>query len=253
MKVVIPLSAIPILLLILLPSSYNKSVDVVEQESLQSPYPDEEAELMALWYGGELIADSMLYLKFDDALQLLRSTHAESIPQVSIPFEFPYTISKITIGLTDSAALAYQAGDFNEWDSLNMLLGIKRIDTSMFFHMSHLLTITFNGRLHPERIVERYEPLNGVSYVHACAPAGDWPNTYPWIVDDCVTFLVREAWGDCPTGCGSSHFFYFKEFESGIKLIGDWESGTPLPDWWEEGRIAFCVYKNISKGLCSGM
>jgi len=211
-------------------------------------FPDEEAGMMALWYCDELIPSGDVYVRFRDALKELRREYCCTTPEVKIRFVFPSTVSQILIGLTDSAKAEYRNGTYHAWDSLNALFQLKSIDTSMFAGIFSTARLTFKGKLHPVHLALYYKNLPGVEYAEARAFGGDWSNLYPWILDDKVTFLARDAWGDCPSGCIESHFFYFKETDTGFAFIGDWSFWTPVPDWWEEGRTAFCAYR--SHGSC---
>jgi hypothetical protein len=201
-----------------------------------------EAGLMALWYCDELIASAEIYLRFDSALKLLRNTYADSIPEVNIPFQFPAVVSEILVGLTDSAALELQNGTYHEWDSLNTMFRLEEMEISMIYDIVRWVKLTFKGQLHPDYLAPYYEQLDGVESASRNGYIGDWPNIYPWILDGRVTFLVRDAWGDCPAGCICSHLFYFKETDSGMECLGDWLNCDPLPPWYEEAKAAMCMY-----------
>ncbi len=211
-------------------------------------FRDEEPALMALWYGDRLIPDRGLYEQFRDALKELRKTFKGSIPEVNIRFKFPSAVSQLMVILSDSAVAEYRAGNYTAWDSLNTLFRLQSIDTSLFSGSLSVARLTFSCILHPDHLALYYEELPGVDGATANLYGGDWSNLYPWILDGEVTFLARDAWGDCPSGCIENHFFYFKRIDSEFQLIGDWWFWTPVPEWWEEGRAAFCAYK--SHGYC---
>ena len=212
-------------------------------------FPDEEAALMALWYCDQLIPAGEIYAQFRDALKSLRRDFGRSIPEVNIKFRFPAVVGELIIGLNDSAVAEIRNGTYHAWDSLNTLFRLKKIDTSFLSNDFNWVKLVFRGRLHPNYLALYYKNLPGVIYAEANGIIGDSPNIYPWILDGRVTFLARDAWGDCPSGCIESHFFYFKETDSGFELIGDWRFWTPVPDWWEEGRTAFCKYQ--PHGYCN--
>lgn len=215
---------------------------ITPEDIEESDRAHKEAGLMALWYCDELIASAEIYLKFDTALKFLRNTYADSIPEVNIPFQFPSVVSQILVCLTDSAVQEFRNGTYHQWDSLNTLFRLEQMDTSVYFDITHSVKLTFKGQLHPKYLAGYYEQLEGVVWAERNGYMGDWPNIYPWILDGRVTFLVRNAWGDCPAGCIHSHLFYFKETDSGMEYLGDWQNCDPLPWWHEEAKAAFCKY-----------
>lgn len=209
-------------------------------------YSDTEAALMALWYCDGLIPSGEVYVRFRDALRELRWTYWHDIPAVKIRFIFPAVPSQILVSLTDSAITEFRNGTYHAWDSLNVLFHLRSIDSLPLLEEMKYVRMSFEGRLHPDHLRLYYEMLPGVTGAEAIKYGGDWPNLYPWILDDKVTFLARDAWGDCPAGCTESHFYYFKEADTGFIYIGDWQFWTPVPDWWAEGRTAFCAYTTHS-------
>ena len=211
-------------------------------------FSDEEAALMALWYGDQLLPDRELYRQFSDALKDLRKIFRNSIPEVNIRFKFPSAVGQLMVIFTDSAVAEYRAGNYTAWDSLNTLFRLQSIDTSLFSGSFPVARLTFKCILHPDHLALYYKELPGVKGATANLGGGDWSNLYPWILEGEVTFLARDAWGDCPSGCIENHFFYFKQIDSEFQLMGDWWFWTPVPDWWEEGRAAFCAYR--THGYC---
>jgi len=208
-----------------------------------------EPGLMALWYVDGLLASGTQFALFRDKLENLRESWSDSIDEVNIPFQFPYVPGELIVRLTETAAQEFLDGSYTEWDSLNTLFYLDRADTMPAFSTSRMVLLSFKGRLHPKYLAEYYVPLEGVESVTPNGYAGDWSNLYPWMVGDRVTFLARYAWGDCPSGCLNSHFYYFRENETGeMEFIGDWETGfdienpDPEPDWWTEARAAYDFY-----------
>jgi hypothetical protein len=202
-----------------------------------------EARLMSLWYGDDIEADSAFTERFYVNLYNLREKYADSIPQVNIHFVFPAVISQILVGLTDSAAEQYVAGNYHALDLLNLIFEATSVDSGFHFDFFKSLKIVFNGIKNPLRLAEYYRNCDGVRYAERNGYMGDWACTYPWMVNDRVTFLVREAWGDCPAGCIYSHYFYFKETDTGMAFIGDWQACQPQPDWWDEVLPALRKYR----------
>ena len=205
-------------------------------------FADTESALMTLWYCDKLLPDGNTYIMFRDALRDLRRIYWHDYPEVKIKFVFPSVPSQIVVYLTDSAIAEIRSGSYHAWDSLNTLFRIKNIDSLPLHEEMNHIRLSFEGQLHPNHLALYYKNLAGVTDAQAIKYDGDWPNLYPWILNNKVTFLARDAWGDCPSGCLESHFFYFKQGDSDMTYIGDWQYWTPVPDWWPEGRTAFCAY-----------
>jgi hypothetical protein len=106
----------------------------------------------------------------------------------------------------------------------------------------NFIILSFEGRLHPERLAELYMKIPSVVSAGPNHFFGDWSNVYPWFIDDGLSYLFREAWGDCPSGCMYSCYWYFEATISGVNSIGTWCPPGPEPEWWEEAKIALFHY-----------
>lgn len=240
-----------IALLASLPGCDNASKPTNSQSNNTDPNENpilisEEALLMSLWVGDELRPDSALAIRLQNCLESLREEYRDSIWQVDIQFTHPWGPSLLIVGLTDSAANELRHDNYHAWDSLNNLFGLTSIDTSWIYNMSYTTVLRFEGLLNSKILKSYYDSLPGLEYVNVGVRIGDWPCTYPWIIDNKVRFLVREAWGDCPAGCIQSHFFYFKEIDDRFELVGDWILwAQDEPEWWTEAKVAFMRYQGF--------
>ncbi len=231
------------------PSEKNKPqledvIGYTPEDIIQSNYPDREANLMALWYCNKLIPDIEIYNRFHDGINRLREEYGDSIPEVVIPFSAPWVPAEILVCLSDSADAEYEAGNYTAWDFLNERLFIKKIREPLH-DLLNLYNLSFKSNLNPTILKSYYDTLPGVIFVEQNGYIGDWPCTYPWIINDTLTFLARDAWEDCPSGCINSHFFYFKETTDGFDLIGSWMKWEePEPGWWPEAKVAYDTYRH---------
>lgn len=261
MKRTLPLIALVSLLIGLVLVSCSRSVspepqppdeltDLIDQ-LLESPRPDEEAELMAMWLGTE-VAYTRDYDRIRNALKLVRDTYRNSIPQLdSIQFTYYSEVGRIYVFLTDPAVAQLRAGSYTDWDSLNTLYRAVDIDTSNIANQGEV-SIYFKGRLKPELMGAIYAGLPSIWHYGINQLEGDRSNIYPWPDGDAMTFLLREADGDCPSGCTHSHFWYFRVINGHAELIGDYDtdSASAFPDWWSEGELGFCTYFNYRHPYC---
>lgn len=224
--------------------------DELKQQIAHSPREDEEAELMALWLRGDVVAYDRDYDAVKNALARVRDQFADSVSQLtSIQFTYPYQEGTVGVILTESAIAQLRAGEYVEWDSLNTLFKVAEIDTSRM-EASNQVELSFEGRLNPALLQIYYANLAGISSGFLGVRVGDYSNIYPWKLDNQYTFLLRQAWGDCMAGCLYSHFWYFRVAGSTAYLIGDFlvDDNPDWPDWWDEAKVPFCRYTNSS--LC---
>ena len=65
-------------------------------------------------------------------------------------------------------------------------------------------------------------------------------------IEASITYLFREAWGDCPAGCTANRYWYFECTPESCTYIGVWDAAArePRPDWWEQARVAMFYFQN---------
>lgn len=219
----------------------------LKQRLAQSPRDNEEAELMALFLSGEIVAPETLYVQVHDALTRLRDTCSDSVPCLdSISYRHTHHTSYLNLWLLEDAIERIRNGTYHDWDSLNSLYRVTSIDTSLFSHAwLHTAILRFEGRLNPTLLAEYYGKLSGLHDVITWSNyIGDGPNLYPWITCTGFTFLLRATNGFCPSGCGLGHVWYFKEIDRQPILIGDYERDgqSEWPDWWAEANDGYCAW-----------
>ena len=213
-------------------------------ETAQLGRENAEAELAALWLSGELTAPEALYQSIKEDLLDIRAAYADSIAQLAIEFFPPWEPSQVLVGFTQSGVEKLRAGNYPEFEELNDLFHLAELDTKFHWH-SPLAILTFEGRQHPARIAAPYESLDDVRYAEPNGFVGDWGNVYPWRLDDGMSYLWRDAWGDCPAGCINSRFWYFRVTDAGIEYVGTFEKWVdPEPSWWGEAKAAYFRYRN---------
>lgn len=217
-----------------------------------TPRENAEAEWAALFLSGELVAPDSVYNKVLLGLNQLQEFYASSVPEVRISFYYPTYYSDISIMLDDSARDLVRSGDYIAWDSLNQFYGVTQVDTLSIDHY-FVATIRFSGRLNTSLVCANYNSLPGVWYADAAASqAGDRPKKYITLKNGLLSFLIRNAWGDCPAGCPYSHYFYFKQTNDSMVYVGDWNPQTTEtpPEWWDEADDMFYEYAEYFRYFC---
>ncbi|MDH3215490.1 MAG: hypothetical protein OEN01_04255 [Candidatus Krumholzibacteria bacterium] len=205
-----------------------------------APRDNREAEEAALWLSGELFASEESYQTIAGDLAAVRNEFMPTIPRLDVEFNAPWQVGELLLGLTESGVDAIRNGELAALDSLNVEYHLAVMDTSRLDDSTPFLVLEFMGRLHPQRLAEIYGDLDHIRYAEPNGRWGDWSNVYPWVVDGSRTYLFRYAWGDCPAGCISSRFWYFRVVSSGIEYVGTWEfPADPEPAWWSEARVAY--------------
>jgi hypothetical protein len=209
----------------------------------QTPREDAEAEHVALYLSGELVAPQELYEEVRDGLALVRAQYQDSMHEV-IRFRGPcWMPGEIAVDLTDEATIEVRNGTYTDMDSLNAALRLAQMDTISFgFRPERIyFHLYFEGRLHPQRVREMYDLIPSIlytSYGYLCLDSSQF---YPWLIDGGVSYLFRRAWGDCPAGCTDEEFWYFRVRMPAVEYVGHWHPRSePEPGWWAEARAGYC-------------
>ncbi|MGB8657026.1 MAG: hypothetical protein WCE90_04485 [Candidatus Zixiibacteriota bacterium] len=204
-----------------------------------TPRENEEAELMALCLSGELVAPDSLYNQVVNDFAAIRANFGDTLPIVdSIKFMPPWAAGRLIIGFDTAAVRLFCHGEYHAWDTLNQRYEVTRIDSLAALHWIGLVLLRFRGRLHPYRLAEAYAVLPGVRAASPDGRIGDWPNVYAGQGDGGMTYLFRNGWGDCPSGCISSEYWYFAFAGNQPTFVGHWlpEQEHQVPEWWEEAK-----------------
>jgi hypothetical protein len=196
----------------------------------------EEAQLVALCLSNSLRPPDTLSSRVQTELDSIRALFGSVHVVVdSVRFTPPWEPSCILVEFDEETAELVLQGDYHAWDDLNEEYGITEINERLLDSME-LATLHFEGVLHPRHLAALYDSLPGVRYVHMNHRIGDWSCIYPRFAEDKITYLFREGWGDCPSGCIYDRYTYFVFVEDQPSLVGVWTpSEVPgEPCWWAE-------------------
>ncbi|MFQ6069858.1 MAG: hypothetical protein ACE5LC_04950 [Candidatus Aminicenantales bacterium] len=214
-----------------------------KQDLELTPDDYEEAELMSLCLSGELRAPDDLSEKVLLSLASVRSAFGDEFETINdLKFHSPWEPGCIIIGFDTETEKKVANGEYHAWDDLNAEYQVTRIELFRFGGA----VLYFKDKLHPRRLAELYSVLPGVKYVEPNTFGGDFPNVYPRLTANGITYLFRNAWGDCPAGCIYSEFWYF--FVLGWekpKFIGYWapHKKPSVPPWWNEAKRNIDQYR----------
>lgn len=208
-----------------------------------APEDQEEAELIALCLSGDLEAPDSLYSLILSNLGAVRSKFGERFEAINrIRFKPPWVESCIIIGFDEGTYQLVKSGEYDAWDELNSEYQVTEIDARIL----SAAVLYFKGVLHPRRLSEFYRGLPGVRYVEPNHFIGDFSNVYPRQTLQGMTYLFRNAWGDCPAGCISSEYWYFRvSGTGGVSFVGYWafHLNDKPPSWWFEAEKNIELYR----------
>lgn len=127
----------------------------------KTPRENAEAEEAALWMSGSLIAPDSLYFIIERQLALIREEYGEQLPRLKTLHFSPYLYSnRLMISLRPEAMQRYEAGTYEDLDSLNAVFKLK----TMSHMFGTVFLATFEGRYHPLGIAEVYWQVPSVEY-----------------------------------------------------------------------------------------
>lgn len=198
--------------------------------------PDEEdyrdAEILALVSSGRLLAPPDLVEHIAADLAAIRSEYPH---MKTIRARPPWVIGEVLVRLTNWAWEAYLAGAYDGLDDLNEQYG--PVDVSVCISRQHLLRLEFGKAYNPRVLSYVYDRAEGVEYAQPNHLFGDGPGlTLGYHCRHCLgeTYVFREAWGDCPSGCIYEHVWVFRVDDGRVELIEERERGDP-DDWSHPG------------------
>jgi hypothetical protein len=196
-----------------------------------------EAELIALYLSGEIVAPDDLFYKVLNNLRLIRSSFNNSENINNISFN-PPLISTLLIKFDNSSSSKVKNGTYHDWNELNLKYNVTNINQRLLSRFN-LIILDFNYSYHPRYIRNLYENLSGVLYVEIDSMYGISRNIYPRIKDNIISYLFFRGGGDCPSGCIYRKYWYFIFENDQPKLIGVWNNNEDSEelDWWNEAKI----------------
>lgn len=235
----------------------SKDPDAISLPIEGTPKENEEAELMAICLSGELIAPDSLYQQIVSDLEAIRSQFGDSIEMVNnIKFSPPWAPSCLLINFDDSTGEKILQGEYDAWDELNLMYKVTQIKTRPVIPgFGCFVTLYFEGRFNPCHQADQYRVLPGVMFAEPNGIEGDGSNVYTRQIEGAITYLFRFAYGDCPSGCIVSEFWYFVVNQGEPEYLGYFKyRRDPEPDWWEEAEQNWenhCGLDRYLNRLCS--
>jgi len=226
------------------------SDDPVSQHALPTTpgHPDaialnREADEAALWLSGELTSPGALYTTIASDLAAIRAQYSTAVPAVAVEFTAWWLPSELIVYVNDDLKQKILTHQATPLDEMNSAMGAAEVDSRRLAVGKNYVFIYFVGRKHPQRLAEQYMSVAGVTGAYPDGWIGDRPNVYPWYIPDGMSYLVRDAFDDCPAGCIENIFHYFKRVNGQTEYVGSYHlAAQPEPAWWAEAKVPFYVY-----------
>jgi hypothetical protein len=230
------------------------SYKLVSDEGISpSPKSSREAELIALCLWEGLFPPDDFVERVQSDLAAIRSAYGGEIQAINrITFVPPWVPGELLVGFDDATLKEVANGTYhgndNAWDKLNKQFEAE-IDTSSLKLGGRSIKLHFKEKLHPCRLIEdfyRQAFLPGIKYIQPNYRYGDSPQIYARKTGDKISYLFRNAWGDCPAGCIESEYWYFIA-DDGVKPVymGYFapRKASPEPEWWNEAKQNIELYR----------
>ena len=198
-----------------------------------------ESDFMAMWYAGTLEPPADLAGRFKSDLHQIRTELTEADPALDgLFFAHPWQPSRISVAFDSTTAHAIRDSNYHAWDAFNLQYGLTSVSEQAWIE-GHLywFELQFSGLKNPTVLAAAYDGLPGMLWTSAGGRAGGYQhNVLPRVQGDSVFYLLMQGWGDCPSGCMHSRFYYVKGTSDSLTFVGRWPTRDdpfePKPDWW---------------------
>ncbi len=211
---------------------------------VDTPMPNAEAEVMAFKLANTILAPQHLYDRIDFNLTTIRNEYGGEYPvlnRIHYRVAMSEWASRLTCGVDSMTYIAMKDGSYVAWNYLNshhQLLDIE-LSESHYPELNrhkYYARLKFAGRRNMNLLAPQYSALPGIRYCEPLGFIGDASTIYPRLSGEELSYLFRLGWGDCPSGCIHSKFWYFTSDDKEVTFAGYWypDSIPTPPDWWNE-------------------
>ena len=196
----------------------------------------EEAESIGLWLSRDLVVEQHIYDRILRDLETIRKRHGDLDPPLVGEFRGYWRPGILSVGLTDEAFERYKQGTFTDLDELNERYGLETIIEPYMIESSKNMSLYFESRLHPARLVEEYENIGSLKWVDHVWTTLAYHPIYPWYAHGDLTYLFVQD--KIELDAFPYRYRYFRTDDEGaIEYVGTympWQE--PAPEWWPEAK-----------------
>jgi hypothetical protein len=247
--------------LAVLSCSYRPGDDGSGSNPLSSPTAKDlwEAETIALYLSGEMLAPPDLAQQVLEELASIRSAFGDARPEIrDIRFWPPWRPGSVILYFDEATKGSVASGTYSPWDELNQRYGLTRLDLT-FLEDNSFVILFFGDPLHPRRLEEKYALLPGVSRTNPFNESplsGHNSSLFPGQVEQQNVYLFNRTWND---GI-DHHYMYFTVDQGQPVFTGEWlrlgsclsdqdDNSCPEyyqePPWWEEAHQIRSQYSSL--------
>jgi hypothetical protein len=195
-------------------------------EIAQSPFPNAEAEVLAIEASGEVVAPMQAYTRIVGDLAAIRASN----PAVrDIRAQGSWVPDELIIGFDEQGKAAVAAGTYADWDCPNALYGMSSIESHALFvllHYDHM----FNAPL----LTAAYAVLPHVTYAEPNGIFGDGDDVCVSFNGQTYSYVFDAGSGDCLAGCIDHTYWGFSTSGTPgeITSLGTWSKASGNPPPW---------------------
>ena len=203
----------------------------------------------------EILADRILRLESDDLLfdPKEREARIEEIERIlrvirgtypeieNIPVRGTRALGQLRLGLesglyqtlaeiltTDEDFVTLKTGNA-EFDALTTTLELQGIVLNSPKSIFTRASLCFKEWVNTDAASDAYLAVEGVRSATPAYTAGDSPDIVALKEEGRWFFIFRNAWGDCPSGCGNQELFFFTVVGDEVQQITEEIASTILP------------------------
>jgi hypothetical protein len=202
-------------------------------EIAASPYPDQEAEVLALEASGKLVAPKDVYQRIVTDLALIRGQNAQV---QNIGAMASWVPGELLMGFDAAGLAAVSNGTYTDWDCPNALYGMSGAEPGSSYVLLH-----FDHRFNVPLLAKDYKALPHAQYAEPNGFGGDGNDVCVSIEGSATYHYVFDAGsGDCPAGCIEHTYWGFTTEGSPVKVtsLGTFSNAQGVVPAWYSGLAA---------------
>jgi hypothetical protein len=208
---------------------------IAKRETItQSPFPNPEAEALAIEASGELVAPPDVYHRILHDLSGIRASN----PAVADIHAMPsWAADELIIAFDAEGTVSVTAGTYTEWNCANDLYGMsssRTLGESSQSVLAHFFVLHFDHRFNAPLLASQYATLPHVTSVSPEPAAGDGDDVCVSSDGDTYSYVFDAGSGDCPAGCIEHTYWGFLTPRAGDEVIslGKWSNASGSPPPW---------------------
>jgi len=203
-------------------------------EILATPREDYSLEMLAISMTDTITAPQAVYDRLTKDVPAMQDVLENKMDSSVMNYEgskinhIPLRSGRsLIIGADTNTIERMKNGTFSEWECLASWYKLEHIEVLF----GSFVIATFNGAYNYKKISEEFKNLPGVEYVEPDGLIGGGSSVRGKIEGDTWHFVFEAAWGDCPSGCIYSTFFYLTTKPGADPIFVERWVTSGTPEW----------------------